>query len=93
MTPEDLLPQVKDRDSFIRFVRALAEERDAAEAKERAEPKKHALDCASNWKNGDVASFLYGGLNYFSEKPFHSPEKSPSWKMFADFLYHGKIIE
>jgi hypothetical protein len=93
MIPEELLDQVQDRESFIRFVRALAEERDAAEATERSEPKKYVLDGAANWKNGDVASFLYGALDYFSEKPFHSPEKNPSWKMFADFLYHGKIIE
>ena len=93
MNPEKLLDQVHDRDSFIRFVRALAEERDRAEKVEHSEPKKYVLDGASNWKNSDVASFLYGALDYFSEKPFHSPEKSPSWKMFADFLYHGKIVE
>jgi hypothetical protein len=93
MTPEQLLDLVHDRDSFIEFVRALAEERDEAEKLEQKEPKRYILDGASDWKNGDVASFLYGALDYFSEKPFHSPEKTPSWKMFADFLYHGKIIE
>jgi hypothetical protein len=93
MKPEDLLDQVCDRDSFIRFVRALAEERDQAEKIERSQPKTYIIDGACDWKNGDVASFLYGSLDYFSQKPFHTPENEPSWKMFADFLYHGKIIE
>ena len=45
-----------------------------------------------NWQTGDISSFLYAALHYFTEKPFHQPEKMPSWKMFAEFLYFGKII-
>ena len=34
MNPEELLEQVQDRDSFVRFVQCLADERDAAIAEE-----------------------------------------------------------
>ena len=93
MRCEELLDQVHDRDSFIAFVRALAEERDKAEGIERASPQSYLVDGASNWKNADIASFLYAALNYFVDKPFSKPESEPSWRMFADFLYCGKIIE
>ena len=93
MSPEELLDQVKDCESFIAFVRALAEDREKAEEMERENPKRFQLGGANNWANGDISGFLYASLDYFFEKPFHKPEQTPSWKMLADFLYHGKIIE
>jgi hypothetical protein len=92
-SPEELLDRVVDRDSFIEFARALAEERQEAEQDEQRNRVRFQLGGAREWQNGNVASFIYGALDYFSEKPLHTPEKEPSWKMFADFFYHGKIIE
>lgn len=92
-TPEELLDEVVDRDSFIAFVNALAAERLEAEEMERDEPVRYQLGGAHNWQNGTISSFLYGGLAYFDPKPVHQPEAAPSWKMLADFLYHGKIYE
>lgn len=91
--PEELLDQVTDRNSFIAFVEALAEERAAAAEVERASPKTHIMDGAHNWKNGDIDGFLYGALQYFEPKPYHQPEAEPSWRMFAEFLWCGKISE
>ena len=93
MKPEELLNKVSDRESFIAFVIALAAESEAAEQKERDEPRRYQMGGAHNWQNGTVSSFLYASLAYFDPKPFHKPETAPGWKMFADFLYHGKIYE
>jgi hypothetical protein len=93
MSPEELLDQVLDRDSFIAFVEALADERRQAERLENASPDRYQLGGALNWQNGDIAAFLEAAMNYFDEKPFHKPESHPSWRMFAEFLYHGKIFE
>jgi hypothetical protein len=93
MKPEELLRKVQDRESFIAFVEALAAERDDAQRIERENPQTYMVDGAHNWKNADIASFLYAALDYFDDKPFHKPEREPSWKMFAEFLYCGKIIE
>lgn len=93
MSPEDLLDAVVDRESFVAFVRALATEREEAERMERAEPVRYQLGGAINWQNGDISSFLWASLEYFEPGPFHQPEDSPSWKMFAEFLYFGKIYE
>ena len=93
MSPIELLDKVADQDSFIAFVRALAEERETAEQLERDEPVRFQLGGACGWQNGSISSFLYGGLAYFDPKPFHEPESNPSWKMMAEFLYYGKIWE
>jgi len=93
MKPEELLDKVVDRDSFIAFVEALAAERAEAMELEKADPKFYCLDGAFNWKNADISSYLYAALSYFHERPLSKPEKTPSWRMFADFLWCGKIIE
>jgi hypothetical protein len=93
MTPGELLDEVVDRDTFIAFVKALASEREAAERLEKAQPTRYCLGGAHDWQNADIASFLYAALAYFEDKPLLKPEKTPSWRMFADFLYCGKIYE
>jgi len=94
MKPEELLDKVHSRKTFIAFVEALAAEREDAERLERENPQRAIIvDGAHDWKNADIASFLYASLDYFQEKPFHKPEREPSWRMFAEFLYFGKVIE
>jgi hypothetical protein len=89
----ELLEKVCDQPSFIAFVRELADEREAAAEIERAYPERYMVDGAHDWKNADIESFLYAALDYFEDKPFHKPEAAPSWRMFAEFLWCGKIIE
>ncbi|QEH34918.1 hypothetical protein OJF2_34630 [Aquisphaera giovannonii] len=92
-SPEDFLERVTDRDSFIAFVEALAAERaDAAEI-ERANPQAYMVDGAHNWKNGEIEGFLWAALRYFEPGPYHRPDSEPGWRMFAEFLWCGKIIE
>jgi hypothetical protein len=93
VTTEELLDRVIDRDSFIAFVSALADERREAQRLEQEEPIRYQLGGALNWQNGDIASFLEAALCYFDGGPFHQPEAVPSWRMLAEFLYFGKIYE
>lgn len=89
----DLFEAVHDQETFLAFVRALAEERVAAEKMERENPTRYSLGGAHDWQNGDIASFLYAACEYFVDRPLSPPETKPSWRMFADFLWCGKIIE
>jgi hypothetical protein len=93
VTPEELLDRVTDRNSFIAFVSALAAERQEAQRLERQEPIRYQLGGALGWQNGDIASFLEAALCYFESGPYHQPEAVPNWRVFAEFLYCGKIIE
>lgn len=90
---EELIELVKDKESFIQFVEAMAEEREESEKLERDNPEKYLLDGANGWKNGDISGYLWASLGYFEKGPYHKPEIEPSWRMVAEFLYFGKIIE
>lgn len=87
---ETLLESVQDRDSFVRFAEALAKERERAAKLERDEPSRYCLDGALGWKNADISSFLYAGLSRLEMTP---GSEKVAWKVFADFLYHGKVVE
>lgn len=94
MAAEELLAHVVDRESFIAFVEALAAERRQAEHLEKEQPLRYQLGGALGWENGDIADFLEAALAYFQEGSLGpAPEPVPSWRMFAEFLYCGKIIE
>jgi hypothetical protein len=93
VSPDDLLEQVADKQTFIKFVQALAEERERAQEIENQHPNVHIIDGALGWKNGDIPSFLSAALECFIAQPVTYSEHNPSWKMFAEFLYFGKIYE
>jgi hypothetical protein len=93
ISPDEMIEEVMDRDTFLAFVLALAEERRVAERMEREDPVTYQLDGALRWQNGDISAFLEASLCYFESRPFHRPEEVPSWRMFAEFLYFGKIYE
>ncbi len=93
MSPEERLDSVVDRESFLAFVRTLIDEREEAERMERDEPERYQWGGALSWQNSEISAFLEAALHYFEPGPYHQPESSPSWKMFAEFLYFGKIYE
>lgn len=90
------LERVIDRPSFVRFVHALANERQQAAEIERHEPDRYVVDGALGWMNADIPQYL-GACTELLEKAgrvFHDLDlDQPSWRLFAEFLYHGKIIE
>ena len=92
-TPESLLELVCDRASFVDFVRALADEREKAAEIERSNPSRFQIDGAFNWKNADISSFLYASLYNLDEPRDGEPEPTPSWQLFAEILWTGKIID
>ena len=94
MDVHDYLEQVRDRDTFIAFVEALAAEREEAEKLERERPDYYQLGGALNWQNADISSFLYACLACFDDRPYQKGvSEEPSWRGFAEFLYFGKIYE
>lgn len=87
-----LLQQVEDKETFIRFVQALAADREQAQMIERENPKAYQIDGALGWANGDIPNFLWAALEYFATRLPHEAIQ-PSWATFAEFLYFGKIYE
>ncbi len=91
--PNYLLEQVTDQDSFVRFIKSLADGRERAQEIENANPNTYLVDGALNWENASIQDFLYAALEYFIPGQFHIPDSEPNWRMFAEFLYFGKIYE
>lgn len=93
MTPEELLDRVTDCASFQEFVEALAAERRQAERLEKEQPIRYQLGGALGWQNGDIASFLEAALTCFETGRVRLAGGKAGWRMLAEFLYCGKIIE
>lgn len=94
MSVHDCLEGVKDRETFITFVEALAAEREEAEKLERERPDYYQLGGALDWQNSDISCFLYAALACFDDNPhYEGVSEEPSWRGFAEFLYFGKIYE
>jgi len=86
----EFLGQVKDRESFLAFAKALLEERERAEKMEAEEPEKYRFSGALGWENGSITSFLGAALACVEDG---SHFEEASWRGFAEFLYSGKIYE
>jgi len=88
-----LLEAVNDRESFVAFVMALAAERESAAKIESENPTRYMLDGAHGWANADIPQFLEAACEFFGSIPDGEPDPEPSWKVFAEILWCGKIIE
>jgi hypothetical protein len=90
MSPVDLIGRVRDRDSFLAFVSVLADERERAEQLERADPVRYQLGGALDWQNGSISTYLNAAVACFQAT---DSDDVPSWRLFAEFLYAGKVYE
>ena len=90
----ELLEEVEDKASFLRFVHALIADRIDEAEKEKKKPGSSYGAGANGWENGTIESYLeasvacaedHGNKNLLTEKA--------SYKSFANFLYAGKIYE
>ncbi len=93
MTLIELLDAVKDRESFVEFAFAFAEERRRVEAIEAANPEMYRYGGAEGWNNTCISLFIDGGLSHFASDAYPSHATSPSWKDLAEFLWCGMFME
>jgi hypothetical protein len=84
----ELLGQVKDRESFLAFAKALVEERELAEKMEREEPEKYRFCAPLGWENRSISSFIGAALACVEDGSYF---EEANWRGFAEFLYCGKI--
>jgi hypothetical protein len=66
VSTDDLLERVTDKQTFIEFVQALADERERAQEIENNHSNVYIMDGALGWKNGDIPSFLCAALECFA---------------------------
>ena len=95
--PDPLDPDaVHDRESFLEFVRALAEDRRASVAAEREAPSSPYGPQAGGWENLTIEDFLEAAVAWAESSGMGESQglpPGPSWQAFASFLFCGKIYE
>ncbi len=95
----ELLKRVRNRSTFLVFVRALERDRRAAAELERASPSSPYGPGARGWENGTIESFLESAVGWAEDvMPLRGARAAwfpaaPSWAAFARFLYMGKLYE
>src|SRR5438874_11545682 len=93
---DEALDAVKDRDTFLAFVRALSNDRGRSVAQEELNPSSPYEPDAGGWENTTIQDFLESAASWAEDSDFDIPEGSPvetAWQAFAGFLYAGKIYE
>jgi hypothetical protein len=88
--PPYYLSRVKDRDSFLAFIQALADE--VALKRENLDPYGPELD---EPEQKTLESFLNAALAWVmkSQRQRLGLPETPSWKTFASFLFNSKTYE
>ena len=88
----DLLAEVKDEKTFLKFTQALLKDRETQESKQ-SDNSGHSGD----WANNTISDYLESALAWAEDSNFglsQDPELAKNnWKQFATFLYCGKIYE
>ena len=93
---EALLERVEDKFSFYAFVEALARDRRQSVLEEARSPSNAYAADAQGWENTTVETFLEAALAWAEASDMGAAQglpDGPSWKVFAIFLYCGKIYE
>lgn len=94
MELHELLENVKDRNSFVIFVKALIKDRQKSVEMDKQNPEKYKWVGALGWENGSIETYLDACLACFEGGKWHQEEPEEiTWKDFAGFLYGGKIYE
>lgn len=93
----EMAKKVDSKESFLRFVHALAKDAEAAEAE-----AEHTADGKLNtsprgWENGSISTFLdamsaWASANSGITGEPHVPEQ-PTWRSLAEILHAGKVYE
>ncbi len=95
MDAHESLDRVRDRESFLAFVGALAADRRDEVAKENQSASSPYGPGAKGWENGTIEDYLDACVRCaedWGHRPQGLPEQ-PTWAAIAEFLYRGKTYE
>jgi hypothetical protein len=96
--PFDFLESVCDEESFLRFLFALAADREDSTAKETVQPSSPYGPDANAWENTTIDRFLFAAVEWAraSAKGLplvdYEPPSNP-WRRCAEILHAGKSYE
>jgi hypothetical protein len=101
----DALDAVVDEETFVRFLKVLAEDRADEVEKEKQNPSSPYGPGANGWENGSIEAFLDAAAAWAEDLPDPSPmmvngisvagytKPDNPWTRCADIIYAGKFYE
>ena len=94
---DELLEQVDSKETFLRFLSALAADWYASQEMEARSPSSPYGPLANGWENPDIGRFLEAMVDWTRTRSAMTGEPSvpeePSWKTFAAMFAAGKVYE
>jgi hypothetical protein len=96
--PFHLLNSVKDEQSFLEFLSALAADRQRSAASEAVRPSSPYGPEANDWENTTIDRFFLAAVEWAQASRHGLPlanyiPSSNPWRRCAEILYAGKIYE
>lgn len=88
--PFELIEKVDSFETFLEFLEALTLDKVDEDKKEKINPSSPYGSGHNGWENNSIASFL--DAMYAGTEGADYP-KNPTWQIFAQILYMGKIYE
>ena len=90
------LESVLDEETFLEFLLALRDDREASVAQEKVTPSSPYSPEARDWENTTIERFLDNAVRWARDSvngnPFHTRPDNP-WRLCADILYAAKGYE
>jgi hypothetical protein len=93
---QGILDSVNDEQSFLQFLRALADDWEDEQQKELANPSSPYGPGANGWENGTIGAYFDAAIRWGDASAhglkFYEKASNP-WKRSAEILYMGKLYE
>jgi hypothetical protein len=93
----EMAEKVDSKESFLRFVQALAEDAVAVNASPKRTKDGKLNLSPQGWENGSIAAFLEAMSAWAAADLAHTEQPcvsdKPSWQSFARILHSGKFYE
>ncbi len=93
---DELLAQVKDEKTFIKFVQALAADFEEERELESSKPSSPYSSGALGWENGSIDTMLGAAAAWgysTAMNPANKTSEQNPWYRCAHILYAGKFYE
>ena len=94
--PFEVLQSVRDEETFIEFLEALRDDREASVEQEKLKPSSPFEPDAGGWENTTIERFFDSAVAWawtsINGTASYTKSENP-WRRCADIIYMGKIYE
>ena len=93
---QQLLDEVRDEPTFLRFIKALSDDWFEDRTKEERNPSSPYVPTINGWENGTIGDYLESAHAWgktWLDRPEENERGESPWRRAAAILYAGKYYE